>query len=130
MVSLFVGFADALICLIFNVAFRSCRPYFSSALINVSYIIFGMLFLFTLIGLIYLLLLSFFRKGNLIFMALFTMLTILAISAVSSAHFSENPIENTSFRGLLIGVTIIAGVSASIGVPLLHESQKFEFYVV
>ena len=130
MVPLFVGVADALICLIFNVTFRSGRPYFSSDLINVSYIIFGLLFLFAMIGIIYLLLLKFSTRGNIIFVFLFAVLSILAIAAVTTGHFSDNPIENASFRGLLLGITIIVGVSATVGVPLLYGSRKFEQNVV
>ena len=130
MTGLFVGIADALICLIYNVAFRSSRHYFSSTLLNVSYIIFGMLFVFFVIGLVYMVIRRFFGKGDLIFFIVFAMLTVWIVWAIHWAHFSTDPIEDASLRGEYTGVALIAGISAAIGIPLLHRSHKFELYVV
>ena len=130
MTALFVGVADAFLCLIYNVIYRSGRPIFSSTLINVSYIIFGIIFLFAMIGLVYLFALRLFRQGNLIFIVLMALLTILAISAIHSGNFSSDPVGSQSLRTEATGITVIAGISAVIGIPLLHGSHKFELYVV
>src|ERR1700754_2890077 len=90
MTALFVGVADALLCLIYNVVYRSGRPYFSSDIINVSYIIFGVVFLFSMIGLVYMLTLRLFRQGNLIFMFLIIVLSTLALLGIHSGHFSTD----------------------------------------
>jgi hypothetical protein len=130
MAALFVGVADALLCLIYNVIYRSGRPYFSSSIINVSYIIFGILFLFAMIGLVYLFALRLFRQGNLIFMFLMIIVSTLAILAIHSGNFSSNLVESQSLRAEATGITVIAGFSATVGIPLLHGSHKFELYVV
>ena len=130
MTALFVGVADALLCLIYNVIYRNGRPYFSSDIINVSYIIFGIIFLFAMIGLVYLFLQRFSRQGNLIFMALMIIVTTLAILAIHSGHFSSDLVGNQSLRAEATGITVIVGFSATVGIPLLHGSHKFELYVV
>ena len=130
MTGLFVGLADALICLIYNIAYRSSRHYFSSTLLNVSYIIFGMIFVFFLIGLVYMVARHFFRNGDLIFVIIFALLTVWVLWAIHWAHFSADPIEDASLRGEYTGVAIIAGISAAVGIPLLHRSHKFELYIV
>lgn len=130
MTGVFVGIVDAVICCIYNVVFRSSRHYFSSTLLNISYIIFGMLFVFFLIGLVFMLLHRLTGKADLIFVLLFCAGTILAVSAIRSGHFSPDPVEDISLRGEYTGVTIISGILATIGIPLLHRSHKFELYVV
>jgi len=130
MTALFVGVADALICLIYNVIYRSGRPYFDSSIINVSYIIFGMLFLFAMIGLVYLFAMRLFRQGNLIFMLLMIVLSAVVLFAIHSGNFSADIVECHSLRAEATGITIIAGVSAAVGIPLLHGSHGFELYVV
>ncbi len=130
MTALFVGVADALLCLIYNVIYRSGRPYFSSDIINVSYIIFGIVFLFAMIGLVYMFAQRLFRQGNLVFMALMIVVTVWALLAIHSGHFSPDPVGNQSLRAESTGITIIVGFSAAAGIPLLHSSHKFELYVV
>jgi hypothetical protein len=130
MTAFFAGIANTFLCLLYNIGFRSGRRYFSSTLLNVSYIIFGMLFLFFIIGLIYMLIRRTFRKGDLIFFLLFSVVTVLAIGMIRSGHFSADPIENASLRGEYTGVSIISGICAAIGIPLLYRSRKFELYVV
>jgi len=130
MTALFVGIADAFLCLIYNIIYRSGNPDFSSAIINVSYIIFGVIVLLAMIGLIYMFALRLFQHGNIIFIVLLIGLTILSISAIHSGSFSADPVESQSLRGELTGITVIIGMSAAAGIPLLHGSHKFELYVV
>ena len=130
MTALFVGMADTVLSLVYNIVYRSTRHYFSSTLLNVSYLIFGMLFIFCLIGLIYMLIRRIFGNGDLIFFLLICALTILAVWSLHSGHFSADPLENASLRGEYTGVSVIAGICAAIGIPVLHRSHKFELYVV
>ena len=130
MTGLFVGIADAFIGLIFNIAYRSSRPDFSSTFLNVSYIIFGMVLLFFFIGLLYAVVCRIFSKSDLIFFLLFGALTILAVWGMHTTRFSGDLIEDASLRGEYTSIAIIAGVSAAVGIPLLHRSHKFELYVV
>lgn len=130
MTAFFAGIADTIICLIYNIVFRSEKRDFSSTLLNVSYLIFGILFLFFIIGIIYMLIRRISRNGDLIFFLLFSSLTILAIWTIRSGHFSADLVENASLRGEYTGVSIISGISAAIGIPLLHRSHRFELYIV
>ena len=130
MTALFVGVADALLCLIYNVIYRNGRPYFSSEIINVSYIIFGIVFLFAMIGLVYLFAQRLFRQGNLVFMFFMIIVSTLAILAIHSGNFSSNPVECQSLRAEATGIAVIVGFSATAGIPLLHGSHAFELYVV
>src|SRR6267142_564903 len=86
--------------------------------------------LFFLIGLVYMVIRRFFRSGDLIFGIIFVMLTIWMLWAIHWAHFSSDAVEDASLRGEYTGVAIIAGISASIGIPLLHRSHKFELFIV
>lgn len=122
MTSVFIGIIDAFICLIYNIAFRGERRYFPAILLNISYIIFGMLLLFFLIGLVYMVARRFFRNGDLIFFIIFAVLTIWILWAIHWAHFSTDAIENVSLRGEYTSVTIITGIGAAVGIPLLHRA--------
>ena len=130
MTAIFVGFADAVLCLIFNIVYRTLRPDFSSAILNVSIIIFGMMLVFMLVGFVYVVIRMVFRHGDLIFAVLMAVLTVIMISGIQAAHLSADPIGNASLRGEFTAFALIAGLSAAIGIPLLHGSHKFELYVV
>lgn len=130
MTAIFVGFADAVLCLIFNIVFRRLRPDFPSTILNVSIIIFGILFIFMLIGLVYLLVRKFIRHGDLVFFTLMGVLTVVMVWAIQGAHLSDDLVENASLRGEFTGVALIAGISAAVGIPLLHGSHTFELNVV
>jgi hypothetical protein len=125
----FVGIADALISLIFNIAYRSGGADFPQDLVNVSYLIFGTVFLFFVIGAIYTCLRILSQKSGLIFVVLFAALTLVAFLAVGSAHLADSSIENLRYRGMLRGLLLIDGVSA-LFIPFLYNSPKFEEYVV
>ena len=130
MTALFVGIADVVLCLIFNLVYRGNGIYFSSDLINVASIIFGVLLLYFLIGMIYAMMVRMLKKGVFFFILFFILLTILALWAASSVNFSVRPAESERFRGLLKGIVWIVGISAVIGIPLLRNSKKFKDYVL
>jgi hypothetical protein len=130
MTTLFVGIMDAILCLIFNIVYRGNGAYFSSDLINVSSLIFGVLIIFSLIGIIYTVMVSTLEHGNIIFMFLFTLLTVLGLWGGGSVNYSTDPVESERFRGLLKGIIWIIGVSTVVGIPLLRSSKKFEEQVL
>ena len=130
MTALFLGIANSLVSLIFNIIYRYYGHDFSNDLINVSYLIFGGLFVFFMIGLVYTGLHLITAKGDLIFILLFTALTILIYVAIGSGHFATDPEENLRFRGMLHGLTLITGISATAGIPYFYHNTAFREYVV
>ena len=126
----FVGIADALISLVFNIAYRSGGADFPQDLVNVSYLIFGTVFLFFVIGMIYMSLHLISQKGGLIFTVLFAALTLIGFVAIGSAHLADPAAANLRFRGMLRGLVLIDGISAAVLIPYLYNSPKFQEYVV
>jgi hypothetical protein len=94
----FVGIADALISLVYNIVYRSGGADFPQALINVSYLIFGTVFLFFIIGVIFMSLQLFTKKADLLFILLFAALTIIFFTAAANGHFADSPVENIRYR--------------------------------
>lgn len=125
----FVGIADALISLVYNIVYRSGGADFPQALINVSYLIFGTVFLFFLIGVVYMSLQLFTKRASLLFIILFAALTIIFYTAASGGHFADSPVENMRYRGMLKGLVLIMGISATAGIPFLYHNRKFEEFV-
>ena len=130
MTAVFVGFADSLLSLIYNILYRAGGIDFSNDLINVAYIIFGEMFLFFVIGLIYAGLQLLSSKADILFIIGFAALTILIYVGIGSAHFSTYPDENLRFRGMLHGLTLILGISAIAGIPYFYHNEAFKRYVV
>jgi len=130
MTALFVGIADTILCLCYNLLFRdSSGGFLSSNIINVSSIIFGVNILFLVIGVLYFGFLQAAGKGEMAFSALFVVLTIIGVIAALHVHRSSDPAMNARFHGLLTGVVLIVGISAA-GIPLLYHSRKFGQHVL
>src|ERR1700722_16002228 len=130
MTAVFVGVADALISLIFNIAYRSAGADFPQDLVNVSYLIFGTVFLFFLIGAIYTGLRIISNKADLIFIVLFAAFTFITFGAIGSAHLAGSDIENIRYRGMLRSLVLIDCISATALIPFFYNSRKFEEHVV
>lgn len=124
MTGLFVGFVSTLICLIYNIIFRSSTKFDLSDIINVSSLIFTINLAFVIVGIIYYVLLQSFKKADIIFIVLFVLLTLFLVWQTELVHRSDDPLLNTEFRNLLLGIVLILGVS-SICVPILFRSSKF-----
>jgi hypothetical protein len=131
MTGLFIGIADTIICLLYNLLYRDGgHGFFSSDIVNVSSIIFGTNILFLIIGVIFF---AFSRgaiKGEVVFSILFIVLTIIGAIAAAHVQRSTDPEMNARFHGLLVGVVLIIGISAAIGMPALYHSRKFGQYVL
>jgi hypothetical protein len=126
MTGLFIGISDTIICLLYNLLYRDGgHGFFSSDLINVSSIIFGTNILFVVIGVIFFAFSKGAIKGEVVFSILFIVLTIIGAIAAAHVQRSADPAMNSRFHGLLVGVVLIIGISAAVGMPLLYHSRKF-----
>lgn len=124
--ALFVGIIDSVVCLTYNIVYRDFTGFTPSVLINVSSLIFVLNLLFLVIGFIYFFFLKTFKKGDLVFIGVFVLFTIFCLLAGAGVNRSANTEINRQFRGLLSGIIIIVGISASFLVPVLFHSKKFE----
>ena len=102
MTGLFIGVIDTIICLIYNVGYRHMTGYTPSALINVSSLIFAV---------------------NLL------LLTLLAVWQTETGHRFADQIVNTEFKGLMLGIILITGLTAT-AIPFFFHSDFFEKYVL
>ena len=123
--ALFVGIIDTVICLTFNLAYRSSSGYTPSDMINVSSLIFVINLLFVVIGVVHFALLSVFGRNDIVYMLVFAALTVWGVWGEEGIHRFSDPVDNDGFRGLLLGITLILGVSASFAVPFLTHNRKF-----
>lgn len=124
--ALFVGIIDSVVCLTYNIVYRDFTGFTPAAIINVSSLIFVLNLLFLVIGFIYFFFINSFKKGDLVFIALFVLFTIFCLMAGAGVNRSVNDEINRQFRGLLSGIIIIVGISASFLIPVLFHSKKFE----
>jgi hypothetical protein len=81
--------------------------------------------LLLVIGIIYFVFLSLFKKGDIIYSVVFVCLTILLIWKTEGLNRFSDPKLDSGFRGLLGGIILILGLSAS-SLPFLFHSRKFE----
>ena len=131
MTGLAIGIADTVLCLGYNLLYRDGgHGFFTADLINVSSIIFGTNILFVLIGVLFFAFAKGAMKGEVVFSILFIVLTIIGAIWAAHVHRSADPDMNARFHGLLVGMVLIFGVSAAIGMPVLYHSRKFGQYVL
>ena len=131
MTGLFIGIADTIICLLYNLLYRDGgHGFFSSDIVNVSSIIFGTNILFLVIGVLFFAFSRGAMKGEVVFSILFIVLTIIGAIAAAHVQRSTDPEMNARFHGLLVGVILIIGASAAFGMPMLYHSRKFGQYVL
>jgi hypothetical protein len=122
----FVGFVLSIVCLIYNLIYRGSTGFTPSIIINVSSLIFAVNLLFLVIGFIYYGFLKTFKKGDLIYIIVFVLLTIFFIWQAEGSHRSANNEITTQFRGLLAGIILILGIGASFLIPFLFRNKSFE----
>jgi hypothetical protein len=126
---LFIGVIDTLICLSYNIGYRDLTGYTPSALINVSSLIFGVNLILLLIGMLYFVFLKLFGKRDIVFVAVFVLLTLLLIWKADTGHRFEDSALNQGWKGLILGVVAILGVSAAV-LPFCYRSRFFDKYVL
>lgn len=130
MTGLFVGIIDTLICLVYNLVFRNSTGFEPSDIINVSSLIFAINLIFPIIGMLYNGFLKWFKKGDLVYVVVFLVLTAIFAWRSEEVHRASDPTVNHEFRTLLLGIVLIMGVSAAFLVPYLFHNKKFEEHVV
>lgn len=121
----FAGIAATLFCMVYYLAFKQMTGFPFSSLINVSSLIFVINLLFVIIGLIYSFFIRFSRKGEVLFIILFILLTFISLYAAIHAHRSDDLLLNHEFHELLAGLVIIVGISAFLFIPILFHNRKF-----
>lgn len=123
MTGLFVGIIDTLICLAFNIGYRYETGYFPSEFINVSSLIFMVNLTMLVVGLIYFAFVRFVGK-DIVYLTVMLLLTaFLAWKSATVVRFGDSHMDS-GFHGLLTGIVLILGISASC-IPLLFRNRKF-----
>lgn len=130
MTGLFAGMIATVICLVYNIGFRSETNFPLNNIINVSTLIFFVNILFPLIGIVHYWFVRYIKRGEVFFIAVLIALTLYFIVSVRSLHRSDDQVLNIEFHHLLTAMIIIMGVAASIGIPVLFHSKKFEEHVL
>ena len=125
----FAGFVASVLCVIYTVIYRERTNFQPADIINVSTIIFGVNLLFLVIGMIYYGFIRLFKKGDLIFLIVFILLTIYCLWQGQRVHRSDDHLLNMEFHQLLLAMLISLGIGA-IAIPFLYHSKKFEEYVL
>lgn len=121
----FAGLVATLLCMAYYLGYKGSTGFPFSSFINVSSLIFVINIIFVIIGLIYSFFLQFSRKGEIQFILLFILVTVLLVFTANTTHRSDNPVWNHEFHELLSGLIIIMGVSAFVVIPLLYHNRKF-----
>ena len=124
--ALFVSIFAALACLTYDIIYRDVTGYSLSAIVNVSSIIFGSLIIVTLMGILYYAFVQIFGKAaSTLYIVIAALLTILCAWKSEYVVRSGIPLETTQFRGLLIGIVLLLGVSATFVIPYLYSNKGF-----
>src|SRR2546423_5719340 len=94
---LFVGIIATVVCLIYNIIYRDSTGFYPADFINVSSLIFAINLLFWVLGIVYFIFLRTFKKADIIFIAVFALLTLFCLWRSIESHRSDNPQITTQF---------------------------------
>jgi hypothetical protein len=123
--SVFVGFFCTVLCLLYNIFYREETGLVPAAIINVSSLIFVVNLVFLVIGILYSVFRSLFKRGDILFVIVFALLTILFGWMAEGVTRSADPTVTLQFRGLLLGIILIMGLSATFAIPFLFHNRQF-----
>ena len=123
--TVFTGFFSTIICLFYNLIYRQETGFEPSIIINVSSLIFGVNLFFLVTGMIYSGFIKMFKKADILFIVIFSLLTIFFAWKAEGVNRSADHEISLQFRGLLLGIILIVGISVSFGVPFLFHNRKF-----
>jgi hypothetical protein len=127
---LFAGFVATIVCMVYNLIFRNSTRFTMAEIINGTSLVFIINLVFLIIGAIYYGFIKTFKKGELIFIVVFALLTIFLAWKAEGVHRTADQLLNTEFRQLLLGVVIITGISAAFLIPFLFHNKTFEEHVL
>jgi hypothetical protein len=119
MAGAFAGIMATLVNLAFDYFYRQSSQFSPSTIINVSSIIFVTMIIFVLAGFIYFWLNKLSKAGTVIYIALFSALTIYCFYMGLHINRSADPTEIAQFRTLYLGIEIPTGALAAFFVPYL-----------
>lgn len=124
MAGLFAGLLATTLSLFYNVVFREVTGFPLIPLVNVSTIIFVVVFPPLLSGIVYHFMTLFLPSTKAWFILLIILLTLLGLWASLHVHRSDNPVWNTEFSWLLGGIIIISGLFSALFIPFLAEKEN------
>lgn len=119
----FAGIAGTLLNLGYDFAFRTLSRFAPSQIINVATIIFASMLFFTVAGLVYFFVSKFLKKGELIYIFFFAILTYWCSTLSMHTHRSADPKVTADFRLLLLGIVLFSGALATLFIPYLMKHQ-------
>jgi hypothetical protein len=127
--AVFAGLVTTLLCIVYDTFYRGSTGFSPSYIINVSTILFFVTPLFMVIGIIFFGFLRI-KRGELLYIILIALITIIVAVMAGHVHRSEIPLVNTEFHQLLVPIVVIMGLAASLGIPFLFHNKKFEEHVL
>lgn len=126
---LFTGIIATLICMAYDIFYRTDTGFNLSSYINVSSLIFSVNLLFLVIGIVHFLFTRF-KRGEVLYAALFLALTVLLAIMASGIHRTDNMLQNKEFHQLFVPIVSVLGLMAALGVPFLYHNRQFEKHVL
>jgi len=121
MAGAFAGIGATLVNLAFDYFYRQSSQFSPSTIINVSSIIFATMLIFVIAGFIYFWLSRWGNMGTIIYIALFSALTIYCFFSGLHINRSADPTEIAQFRVLYLGIEIPTGALAAFLIPYLAK---------
>ncbi len=120
----FAGILATLVILIYNFIYRGSTAFPLSEIINVSTVIFSSLIILTIVGVIFYFFIHYMKAGQLVYIILFSIITLLAAYGSMHVARSTNQLLNNEFHQLLLGTVLILGLCAVAGIPLFYKSKQ------
>lgn len=119
MAGLFAGYIATVLNIVYDVFFRESTSFPLHELINVSTIIFATLFVLTLAGIVFAFFQRYFKSGLIIYVVLSMLLSVVCIYGIEHVQRSADANVTLQFQHLLLGIFIITGLFATVGIPYL-----------
>jgi hypothetical protein len=115
--------------MVYDLAFVQITGFPFSSIINVSTLIFAINILFLVVGMMYYWSVRLIKSGEIVYVALFVVLTVFALIKIQGSHRSPDATVSAQFKWLSSGIILILGLLA-MAVPALYRSRKFDELVL
>lgn len=119
---LFAGIMATCASLVFNMIFRGITQFNPSAIINVSSIIIGSVFILTVAGVLFYFFQHYVRGGSTIFRIFFLLITAIGIYYSMQVQRSTDALVSKQFEELLSGIVLISGAFIIFYIPYLFRN--------